>query len=182
MRLAFLAGDSGGEGKMAVAKHRWRYGALLALILIIPAALWASFMRSDEPMRLEVDLGARTLKVIENGDVVNTYGIAIGRPSHPTPTGTFRTGQIIWNPAWNPPPTGWARDAEPQAPGSPSNPMQAVKIYFNPPYYFIHGTNDPDSIGEAASHGCIRMTPGDASNLAHQIEEAGGHVTLSIHG
>ena len=181
MRLAFLASDSGGEDKMAVAKHRWRYGALLALILIIPAALWASFMRSDEPMSIEVDLGSRTLKVIENGDVANTYGIAIGRPSHPTPTGTFRTGVIDWNPAWTPPPTGWARGKEYQPPGAASNPMQAVKIYFQAPYYFIHGTNDPGSIGEAASHGCIRMTPGDASSLAHQIEEAGGHVPMVIH-
>jgi len=58
--------------------------------------------------------------------------------------------------------------------------MQAVKIYFRAPYYFIHGTNDPDSIGEAASHGCIRMTPEDARNLAHRIERVGGGVPLLI--
>ena len=58
--------------------------------------------------------------------------------------------------------------------------MQAVKIYFRAPYYFIHGTNDPDSIGEAASHGCLRMTPEDATSLAHRIERAGGGVPLII--
>jgi lipoprotein-anchoring transpeptidase ErfK/SrfK len=58
--------------------------------------------------------------------------------------------------------------------------MQGVKIYFNPPYYFIHGTNDPGSIGEAASHGCIRMTEDDAVSLARRIQEAGGSVSLVI--
>jgi lipoprotein-anchoring transpeptidase ErfK/SrfK len=58
--------------------------------------------------------------------------------------------------------------------------MQGVKIYFKAPYYFIHGTNDPGSIGEAASHGCIRMTAEDAMALAHRIEDAGGSVPLEI--
>jgi L,D-transpeptidase ErfK/SrfK len=55
-----------------------------------------------------------------------------------------------------------------------------VKIYFKAPYYFIHGTNDPDSMGEAASHGCIRMVPDDAVALARRIQEAGGSVPLLI--
>jgi L,D-transpeptidase ErfK/SrfK len=58
--------------------------------------------------------------------------------------------------------------------------MQAVKIYFRAPYYFIHGTNNPESIGEAASHGCIRMVPDDARELARRIERAGGNVPLII--
>jgi len=58
--------------------------------------------------------------------------------------------------------------------------MQGVKIYFRAPYYFIHGTNNPGSIGEAASHGCIRMVPDDARELARRIERAGGGVPLII--
>lgn len=166
-------------------KRRWRrLGALLTIVPTIPAILLWSQVRSlfekQSSTRLEVSLSSRELKVIDDGKVVSTYGIAIGRASHPTPTGSFQTGDIIWNPAWNPPPTDWAKDKEPQAPGSPSNPMQGVKIYFQAPYYFIHGTNDPGSIGEAASHGCIRMTPEDATSLAHQIERAGGSVPLEI--
>lgn len=155
---------------------------LLALTPVVPAALVWSRMHpeKDPPMRLVVDLSTREMKVIENGDVVTTYGVAVGRPSHPTPTGTFRTGDIIWNPSWNPPPVGWARNKEYQPPGAASNPMQGVKIYFQAPYYFIHGTNDPGSIGEAASHGCIRMTPDDATALAHRIQDAGGGVLLTI--
>jgi lipoprotein-anchoring transpeptidase ErfK/SrfK len=166
---------------MRVLKGRWRLGVLLAAVAI-PAGLWAYGLPrlNDDGMRLTVSLSARELKVIENGEVVKTYGVAVGRPTHPTPTGSFRTGDIDWNPSWTPPPTGWARHKVYQPPGAAANPMQAVKIYFRAPYYFIHGTNDSDSIGEAASHGCIRMTPGDARSLAHRIEDAGGNVLLTI--
>jgi lipoprotein-anchoring transpeptidase ErfK/SrfK len=169
---------------MRFVKRRWRLGALLTVGPMIPAALWWSQLNParsvDPPVRLAVSLSARELKVIEHGDVVATYGVAVGRPSHPTPTGTFRTGEIQWNPSWTPPPTDWARDKTYQPPGAASNPMQGVKIYFKAPYYFIHGTNDPGSIGEAASHGCIRMTAEDATSLAHRIEDAGGSVVLDI--
>lgn len=163
-------------------KRRLRLGAVLALVPLIPAvALWSRVMPSpDAPLRLEVDLSSRQLRVIENGDVTRTYGVAIGRASHPTPTGSFRTGAIVWNPSWTPPPTDWAKNKKYQPPGAASNPMQGVKIYFQAPYYFIHGTNDPESIGEAASHGCIRMTPDDAVSLARLIERAGGGVPLRI--
>lgn len=171
-----------GWGDNMKLSRRWRLGALLTFVPIVPAVLWWSSLRSmfDPPLRLVASLSARELKVIEDGDVVVTYGIAVGRPSHPTPTGSFRTGTIDWNPSWTPPPTDWARNKRYQPPGAPSNPMQGVKIYFKAPYYFIHGTNDPESIGEAASHGCIRMAPDDAISLAHRIERAGGHVPLEI--
>jgi lipoprotein-anchoring transpeptidase ErfK/SrfK len=164
--------------------RRVRFATLMAVAPLVPAAMvWSHFHApavEQSPIRLEVSLSARELRVIEDGDVIHTYGVAVGRPSHPTPTGSFRTGDIDWNPQWVPPPTAWARNKVYQAPGSPDNPMVGVKIYFEAPYYFIHGTNDPESIGEAASHGCIRMNPDDAISLAHQIEDAGGSVPLSI--
>ncbi len=54
--------------------------------------------------------------------------------------------------------------------------MRAVKIFFQEPDYYIHGTNDEDSIGYAASHGCIRMAEADAVDLARYLmEHAGAH-------
>jgi murein L,D-transpeptidase YcbB/YkuD len=52
--------------------------------------------------------------------------------------------------------------------------MQGVKIYFREPAYFIHGTNDPESIGSAASHGCVRMETSQAMALARRLMEHGG--------
>ena len=46
------------------------------------------------PIRLDADLGDRVLKIVQNGSVVKTYGIAVGRPSHPTPTGSFTTTHL----------------------------------------------------------------------------------------
>ena len=129
---------------------------------------------------LRVDLSERQMSVIEDGEVVRTYGVAVGRSSNPTPQGTFRTGRIVWNPGWVPPNSEWARNEVPREPGDPKNPMRGVKIYFRAPAYFIHGTNDPGSIGSAASRGCIRMRESDAKALANWIEEQGGGVRLVI--
>ena len=160
---------------------------LVLLLVCIPAAAavlsrssLADRFRSDGPMELKVNLSERTLSVIEDGEVVQTYGVAIGTPSHPTPTGSFRTGTIDWNPRWVPPNSEWARGEQAREPGDPANPMQGVKIHFSP-LYFIHGTNDPESIGSAASHGCLRMRTGDATDLARRIEEYGS-VPLTIEG
>jgi lipoprotein-anchoring transpeptidase ErfK/SrfK len=167
---------------MSIFKKRWHAFALGAALL--PAGVWSasrlSLFESDPPLRLSVSLSSRELRVIDHGEVVKTYGVAVGRPSHPTPTGTFRIGDIVWNPSWTPPPTDWARNKKYQPPGAAANPMQGVKIYFKAPYYYIHGTNAPGSIGEAASHGCLRMTEDDAVALAHRIENAGGSAVLSI--
>jgi lipoprotein-anchoring transpeptidase ErfK/SrfK len=160
-----------------------RLGALLVVVPLIPVLLWSPVRRlvwSEPPIRLEVSLSARQMKVIENGRVVRSYGIAVGQPAHPTPKGHFQTGAIEWNPSWTPPPSRWARNKRYQPPGAASNPMQGVKIYFRAPYYFIHGTNNPSSIGSAASHGCIRMTESEAVELARLISEAGRSVPLVI--
>ncbi len=166
-----------------VINRRVFVGILLAATApVASAVVWWS--RTDPsanpPMRIEVSLTDRTLSVIKQGEVVVKYDVAVGRPSHPTPTGRFYTGDIVWNPSWTPPPVKWAEGRTYEPPGARSNPMQGVKIYFRAPYYYIHGTNQPSSIGEAASHGCIRMIPDDAISLAHLIDNAGGGVPMNI--
>ena len=52
--------------------------------------------------------------------------------------------------------------------------MKVVKIFFSEPDYYIHGTDDDDSLGEAASHGCIRMAESDAFALARYLQEHAG--------
>ena len=127
----------------------------------------------DAKPTLKVDLSRRELHVVEDDVVVRTYGVAVGTRKHPTPTGSFRTGRIVWNPRWVPPPSEWARRLKARAGGDPRNPMQGVKIYFREPWYFIHGTNNPASIGTAASHGCLRMRTKDAKALARRISKHG---------
>lgn len=126
------------------------------------------------PLRLEVDLATRRLSVIQGSEVVETYPVAIGRPSYPTPKGGFKIRRIIWNPRWVPPDSPWATKRRPTPPGHPDNPMGKVKIFFSEPDYYIHGTKLVDSLGEAESHGCLRMRNGDVIALAARVMAAGG--------
>ena len=52
--------------------------------------------------------------------------------------------------------------------------MKLVKIFFKEPDYYIHGTNDVESLGEAESHGCLRLDPDDAYRVARYVMEHGG--------
>lgn len=52
--------------------------------------------------------------------------------------------------------------------------MKVVKIFFQEPDYYIHGTDDVESLGSAASHGCLRMDPTEIAGLAKLIMEHGG--------
>jgi hypothetical protein len=52
--------------------------------------------------------------------------------------------------------------------------MKVVKIFFKEPDYYIHGTDAVGSLGEAASHGCLRMDPEEVADLAKLIMEHGG--------
>jgi L,D-transpeptidase ErfK/SrfK len=163
-------------------KNRFRTRSLLGWVPVAGLLMISPGMAGDlvAQTSIRVDLSERQMSLIEDGDVVETYGVAVGRPSNPTPQGSFRTGRIVWNPGWIPPNSEWAKDEIPRAPGDPKNPMRGVKIYFRAPAYFIHGTNDPDSIGAAASRGCIRMREGDAKAVANWIEEQGGSVRMVI--
>ena len=159
---------------------RWTRQGLFAVLVFIVAVFIAVGPASREEPRpsatlsLQVDLSARELSVIENGDVTNVYPVAIGRPSYPTPAGTFRIRRIIWNPRWVPPDSEWARNKKTREPGDPANPMGKVKIFFSEPDYYIHGTHETDSLGEAESHGCLRMRNSDVATLARKVMNAGG--------
>jgi lipoprotein-anchoring transpeptidase ErfK/SrfK len=128
-------------------------------------------------VQLEVSLEDRALVVHRGGEVIASYDVAVGKSGHGTPTGTFHIRRIIWNPSWTPPPNAeWARGKKPKKPGDPKNPMGRVKIFFAEPDYYIHGTNDEQSIGSAASHGCIRMRNEDAVALAKLVMEHAGEL------
>jgi lipoprotein-anchoring transpeptidase ErfK/SrfK len=128
-----------------------------------------------EPIVLRANLRARILSVQQGNNTLKTYAIAVGQDRYPTPLGTFSIRTIVWNPSWKPPPgAAWAKGKTAQGPGDPKNPMKVVKIFFKEPDYYIHGTGDVESLGSAASHGCLRMDPNDVADLAKLVMEHGG--------
>jgi lipoprotein-anchoring transpeptidase ErfK/SrfK len=157
---------------------RWTAAAAILVGAAVPAVAGSgdapSARKDAAAFSLAIDLSDRKLYVMEGDDVVDSYSVAVGKPQHPTPRGTFAARRIVWNPRWVPPNERWARDKRPRAPGDPRNPMGRVKIFFRDPDYYIHGTRDVDSLGEAESHGCVRMRNSEVIALAKRVMEHGG--------
>jgi lipoprotein-anchoring transpeptidase ErfK/SrfK len=118
--------------------------------------------------RIVVNIGQRKLRLIRGGKVVKTYGVAVGQPGHPTPTGTYEIVKMEKDPTWSPPDSPWAEGLGPIPPG-PGNPLGTRWIGTSSPAIGIHGTYDDGSIGTAASHGCIRMHIPEVEQLYEQV-------------
>jgi lipoprotein-anchoring transpeptidase ErfK/SrfK len=125
-------------------------------------------------LTLSASLSTKKLTLRQGDSVIATYDVAVGKDAHPTPTGEFKIRKIVWNPRWVPPDAAWARGKSAKEPGHPANPMKVVKIFFKEPDYYIHGTGDVESLGTAASHGCLRMDPDEAAEVAKWVMLHGG--------
>lgn len=111
--------------------------------------------------RIVVVLSDRTLTLIENEKVVRMYTVAVGKRSTPSPTGRFLVVNRVARPSWY-------HRGHVVAPG-PDNPLGTRWIGLSASGYGIHGTNQPGSIGRAASHGCIRMAQPDLEELFERV-------------
>jgi hypothetical protein len=130
---------------------------------------------ADAPLVLTANVRARMLVAQRGDSTLKTYAVAVGQDNYPTPPGSYQFRKIVWNPSWRPPPgSDWAKGKKPKGPGEPGNPMKVVKIFFREPDYYIHGTDDVESLGLAASHGCLRMDPDEVADLAKLVMEHGG--------
>lgn len=143
-------------------------GAVLALSA---AAYRPTLAPADPALRIVVNLPAYRLDAFVGDSLLITMGVAVGMPRFPTPRGEFEITSIDWNPRWVPPASPWAAKEKPMEPG-PTNPMGRVKLNFRP-LYFLHGTPAEQSIGSAASHGCIRLHNEDAIALALLVQRFG---------
>jgi murein L,D-transpeptidase YcbB/YkuD len=133
----------------------------------------AAAQPAEGALRLEISLAERELRVYRGERVVETHPVAIGQEEYPTPPGTYRIDEVVWNPEWIPPDSEWAEDRERKAPGDPDNPLGHAQLVFQRPYS-IHGTRDTGSLGRAASHGSVRVSNEVATQLARMAMEAGG--------
>jgi hypothetical protein len=116
-----------------------------------------------------VSLEDRKLALVEDGQVKRVYSVAVGKPSTPSPVGTFTIERRVANPVYH-------HDGKTVAPG-PRNPVGTRWMGLNKAGYGIHGTNEPKSIGKAASHGCIRMAKADLEEF-YGLVEVGDTVEL----
>ena len=98
------------------------------------------------------------------------YGIGVGRPGFQW-NGSNRVSRKAEWPGWTPPPA--MRKRVPNLPrhmeGGPNNPLGARAMYIGSTIYRIHGSNEPWSIGQAVSSGCIRLANEDVIDLYERV-------------
>ncbi len=119
---------------------------------------------------VEVDLAARTLRVLQDGAEVLTSPVAVGTPESPTPTGRFSLTDKLE--------TGQPDGAYgPYALGLSARSDVLTEFAGGDAQVGIHGTNVPSSIGTAASHGCIRV-PNEVAVQLTEMLALGTPVTV----
>ncbi|HEX2088262.1 MAG TPA: L,D-transpeptidase/peptidoglycan binding protein [Solirubrobacteraceae bacterium] len=123
------------------------------------------------PVVVTVSRAGKTARLFERGTLVRSYRVAVGEPKYPTPMGSFVVQGKQVDPPWNVPDSDWAgKLAGTVVPGgAPENPLKARWIGFNGSVGF-HGTASVDSLGRAASHGCVRMAVPDVIDLYDRVE------------
>lgn len=114
---------------------------------------------------LHINIPEYALRVVDNGQLVKTYSIAVGTPYEQTPVGAFRVFYKQEYPTWYP--GSNFTDRTPVPPG-PENPLGTRWMEFTP-NYGIHGTNKGWDISYPVSGGCIRMQDADARELYDKV-------------
>ena len=141
----------------------------IQFVAILMAAASEMAAENLPSRRLIVSFPARRIVLVEDGRVVKTYPVAIGQPTTPSPRGTFHIASHVVNPTY----THAGKIAKP----GPGNPVGTRWMSLGFKGYGIHGTNQPESIGHAASHGCIRLRNRDAEEL-FELVRVGDEVDL----
>lgn len=102
----------------------------------------------DPPYTIHVDTSLRRLYLFQDGKLLDVYPVAVGKPQTPTPKGTFK---II------------------NKDDTPGPAFGKAWMGLNYPHIGIHGTSRPESIGHAASDGCVRMYNRDIEELFYKL-------------
>ena len=131
-------------------------------LLAILAAAATEVFAEGTTRRLIVSIPDRKIVLMEDGQVVKIYPIAVGKKSTPSPNGNFHIASRVVKPTWY-------QAGKVVGPG-PANPVGTRWMGLGYKGYGIHGTNRPKSIGKAASHGCIRMRNQDVEDLFERVE------------
>ncbi len=136
------------------AQNRIRMASLLLTALFASTAAAQDFRTARAARQVLVSIPDRKLVVLEGGKVVRTFPVAVGATVSPSPSGVadptyYHPGVVI--------------------PAGAGNPIGTRWLGLNRKGYGIHGTNEPGSIGRAASHGCIRLRNRDMEQLFRMV-------------
>ncbi|WP_406856521.1 L,D-transpeptidase [Alsobacter sp. KACC 23698] len=117
-----------------------------------------------------IDSPNKFLYLVQGGGKALRYGIGVGRPGFTWAGVKTITRKAEW-PGWTPPPEMLKRrpDLPAHMEGGPDNPLGARAMYLGSTLYRIHGTNEPNTIGQNVSSGCIRLRNEDVEDLYSRV-------------
>jgi lipoprotein-anchoring transpeptidase ErfK/SrfK len=150
---------AGAQNESATLSQQQRETSALALPMPVTA-------RSRQ---IVISIADRQLAVLDNGQLLKIYPIAVGAHSTPSPDGDF----VIINHAKDP----TYRHADMEIGPGKDNPLGSRWMGLSMKGYGIHGTNVQSSVGKAASHGCFRMRTRDVEEL-YSLVQVGDTVTV----
>jgi lipoprotein-anchoring transpeptidase ErfK/SrfK len=129
---------------------------------------------SEKPGTIIIDTSTKYLYYVEGNNRATRYGVGVGREGFGW-SGTVKVGRKAEWPDWRPPATMIARERRKgriiptYMKGGPNNPLGARALYLykggRDTIFRIHGTNQPWTIGQNMSSGCIRMMNKDVEHL-----------------
>ncbi len=123
---------------------------------------------------VKIDTKTNMLEVHQGEKLIAAYPVTIGSAKNASPVGEWKVSRITKMPTFR-----WDKEMLQHGqrsgnfhllPPGPNNPVGVMWIALNKKGIGIHGTNDPDSIGRAASHGCVRLANWDVVRLATKIK------------
>ena len=136
------------------------------------------FVTPEQPGTMIINTDERALYYVNGDDSAIRYGVAVGRAGFDW-SGIAKIGRKVEWPKWTPPSAMIRRKPELAKwrngmPGGPENPLGSRALYLftksGDTGFRIHGTNEPESIGSAASSGCIRMLNEEVEELYDAVQ------------
>ncbi len=126
--------------------------------------------------RVVVDKSDKTVRVFGRDDrLIAQFPATLGSKKDPLPLGNWKVNTVAYNPPFKyQPKLFWDvedTEEEQMLPPGPNGPVGVVWIDLNREHIGIHGTNAPETIKRAESHGCVRLTNWDAARLTLMIED-----------
>ena len=138
-----------------------------------------SYPSNHAPGTIVVNTAERRLYYVLDSTQAIRYGIGVGRLGFTWAGITAVSAKKEW-PAWTPPSQMLKRrpDLPRFMPGGPENPLGARAMYLGSSLYRIHGSNEPETIGEAVSSGCFRLTNEDVIDLYDRVRVGSKVIVL----
>lgn len=135
---------------------------IIQTILLAALALLAASSLARATVRIDINLSSQTMHVATGDGESYEWPISSGRAGHLTPQGSFRPQRmfpIVYSAKYN------------------NAPMPHSIFFYG--QYAIHGTNAVGSLGHPASHGCVRLAPGNAALLYAKVQAEGAVISIS---